>query len=89
MIAKLPEVVEERKYFFKVTKRHILLTLENDPRKDGYYLIGVVQDMVDHDFHLWYFKVDSKTQAISFWDIPSDNMIPYAKWRKSRTNAKL
>jgi hypothetical protein len=84
LIAKLPEVKEERAHFFKVTKRHILLTLENDPKKDGYYSIGVVQDMADHYFHLWYFKVDSKTHAISFWDIPSDTMIPYAKWSKSR-----
>jgi anionic cell wall polymer biosynthesis LytR-Cps2A-Psr (LCP) family protein len=84
LIANLPEVKEERKYFFKTTKRHIVMMVENEPVKNGrYYTISVVQDMIDHYFHLWYFNVDAKTHAISFWDIASDTMIPYAKWSKS------
>jgi hypothetical protein len=81
-------VKEEEKYFFKSTKRHIMVTLENEPNKDGYYSIGVVQDMLDHAFHLWYFHVDAKTHAISIWDIQSDKLIPYAKWSKSLRNSK-
>ena len=33
MIANLPEIIEERKYFFKTTKRHIKIELENNPKK--------------------------------------------------------
>lgn len=83
IISVLPEVRSEEQEFFKKTKRHILLKLENDPRKDGYYTVGVIQDMADHYFHLWYFNIDYKMKHVSFWDIPSDTYIPYAKWHKS------
>ena len=86
LIAQLPEVVESDKYMrtHGPDKRHLETYIERNPTKsDVHYYLAVAENngvlMVSH----YKFAVNSKTYAISYYDVLTDKLTPLNVWRKN------
>lgn len=84
LVAHLPEVVRFNKYFIKKFGRPLIMAIDKDPTAaNPFYTVAIEEDMVDHYFTYWWFCVNEKTKAISYYDVINDKKVPLEVWRKS------
>ena len=84
-IWKLKEVQQKAKEIEKRSHNtvHLGLMVANEPtRNQPFYIVQVYESHPEQNVTIWYFRVNSKTGAISIQDNITGNYISLAQWRK-------
>ncbi|MEO6521290.1 MAG: hypothetical protein ABIN91_06430 [Mucilaginibacter sp.] len=84
LIATLPEVIKFNTYVVERSGRPLVIVVDNDPTKTNpFYKVSVSEDVGERLRTRYWFYVDAKTYAISYWDVANDKIIPLKTWRKN------
>ncbi|HEY9691041.1 MAG TPA: hypothetical protein V6D15_02425 [Oculatellaceae cyanobacterium] len=84
-IWKIPEVQQKAKEIKKRSHNTVhlgLMVAEEPTRNQPFYIVQVYESHPEQNVTIWYFRVNSKTGAISIQDSITGNYISLAQWRK-------